>query len=357
MAPNRQPRMQTRRFRMHVMVRRKPALEETWKCLFHARENRIPSSQRPMAIRRLSAAFACFVFGISACRDPRPSPPPPEPSTTASAPAVSSAPVVASAPSALSSADEPPSSEPIGGIVRSPLVDDPPEACPTGGEYPQVISRKGNLVLCSAPGVEESLTTTGNDYFASFSPKRDMIVFLRAFGQMKVSLGGGDFATIHDNRVWLLSLKDRKEREIGRTTEKDACLSLSSPSWLDDTAILVQANGYEAATIHNLSLCLVDIKSRQIFQLARRTSCAIPITTGRFKGNLFVAPWDFHVGAGLSDWFGVVNRRGQRLRSFEDHPFRRDWNGDGNIMDEEMSPECMDLSAHQAELEKIMKTL
>jgi len=255
----------------------------------------------------------------------------------------------------LGSSDEPP--QPIGGIVRSPLVADPPEACPSGGEFPQVISRHGNLVLCSASGVEESLTTTGNDYFASLSPKRDTIVFLRAFGKMKVSLGGTDFVFIQDNRVWLLSLKDRKEREIGRASEKEACLSLSSPRWLDDTAILVQANGYEAATIHNLSLCLVDIKSRQIFLLARRTSCAIPITAGRFKGNLFVAPWDFRFGVGLSDWFGVVNRRGQRLRSFEDNPFERDWDGDGNITNEETSPECMDLSAHPAELEKIMKTL
>jgi hypothetical protein len=79
------------------------------------------------------------------------------------------------------------------------------------------------------------------------------------------------------------------------------------------------------------------------------------VTAGRYKGNLFVAPWDFKAGEGMSSWFGVVNRRGQRIHGFSDNPFLRDWNRDGEIVNEEMSPECLDLNAHQAEIEKIMR--
>lgn len=293
-----------------------------------------------------------MAFLLWGCRDPAPTPPPPIPSTNtsvvAAAPVAPSATVVASA--------EPPSDslEPIGGIVRSPLGPDAPLKCPTSGEFPQVISRDGNIVLCTGVGTEEVLTAGGKDGVPSLSPNRASVLFLRAFGDMKVSLGGGDFAIVQDNRVMVMNIKDRQARDVGRPSEDAACLSLSSPHWLDDAAILVQSNGYGMATIHNLSLCLVDVRTRQIFNIARRTSCALPITVGKYKGNLFVAPWNFRAGLGLSEWFGVVNRQGKQLRSFEDNPFVRDWNGDGYIQNEETSPECMDLSAHRADVEKIM---
>lgn len=277
-----------------------------------------------------------------------------EPTPSSSAPITSASSIASSAPVVSSvPANEPP--QPIGGILRSPLSPEPQAQCPTKGEFPQVIVREGNILLCLADGVQESLTTSGKDDTPSLSPKRDAVVFLRSVGMTNVSLGGGDSVSIHDNRVRLIRLKDRKEREIGRPSESQACLSLTGPKWLDDNAVLVQSNGYEAPTIHNLSACLIDVRLEKIFNIARRTSCAMLVTAGRFKGHLFVAPWNFKIGEGLSPWYGVVNRRGQRLHSFEDNPFERDWNGDGDIMNEETAPECLDLSAHRAEVEKIMR--
>ncbi len=301
-------------------------------------------------------AFGLVGTAIAAlgCRDPRPAPPSPIPSSVASV--ITSASVAPSASAMQSAAPTVDPSGPIGGIVRSPLGPDAPEKCPTSGEFPQVITRDGNIVLCASASEEEPLTTGSHDGAPLLSPKRDSVLFLRNFGQMKVSLGGGDFVSIHDNRVMVIELKGRKVQEVGRPSDNEACLSLSGPRWLDDAAILVQSNGYEAATIHNLSLCLVDVRTRQIVNIARRTGCAMPITVGKYKGNIFVAPWNFRVGEGLTSWFGVVNRRGKSLREFDENPFERDWNGDGNIMNEEMSPECMDLSAHREEVEKIMKS-
>lgn len=307
-----------------------------------------------MSLFRSALVLVCAAIAALGCRDPNQTLPSPIPSSVASV--ITSASVAPSAPAITSSASTDEAPEPIGGIVRSPLGPDAPEKCPTSGEFPQVITRAGNIVLCTSAGEEEPLTTEGHDGAPSLSPKRDSVLFLRNVGQMKVSVYREEFVSIHDNRVMVIDLKGRKVQEVGRPSDKEACLSLSGPRWLDDAAILVQSNGYEAATIHNLSLCLVDVRTRQIVNIARRTGCAIPITVGKYKGNIFVAPWNFRVGEGLSSWFGVVNRRGKSLREFEDNPFERDWNGDGNIMNEEMSPECMDLSVHREQVEKIMKS-
>lgn len=183
---------------------------------------------------------------------------------------------------------------------------------------------------------------------------------LNQVGKERIPLGKGpnsESVEIADNRIMLVDHAQGKEIEVAKNDEKAGCLSLWSPVLVDPKTILVQCMGYEAATIHNKSICLIDIPSKKMYLLGRRTHCALPITQGRYKGHFFVDAMDFKVGQGIWEAPRVVNRRGQALKDFLDHPFREDWDGDGMIQGPEMEAPCSDPPMPQDKLEALMKKM
>jgi hypothetical protein len=222
-----------------------------------------------------------------------------------------------------------------------------------------VAAHEGDIYLCKPSAAPRKLTTAGKDGSPSLAPDGRRVVFLRDAGKQRISLGDGpaDFVDIANNRVTLLDLESGELTEIGRNDEDEACMSLAAPRFVDAKTVIVTAYGYEAPTIHNLSVCLVDVPMRKLHMLGRRTRCAMPITVGPHKGRFYVSHMDFKVGQGIFDSPRIVDRKGRVVKLLPDNPFVRDWDGDGYIMNEETWPDCGDVPMPAAEVEAIMKKL
>lgn len=208
------------------------------------------------------------------------------------------------------------------------------------------------LADASAPLAEDS----GPD---AEQPQERYSVQLRKVGKQRFSLGKdpSDGVEIADNRIVFIDREQGTETEVGKNDEKAGCLSLWSPHLVDPKTILVECLGYEAQTIHNRSVCLIDIPSKKLHLLGRRTHCALPITKGRYKGHFFVDAMDFKIGQGIWDAPRIVTRTGRSVKELDENPFRGDWNGDGLIMDDEMNAPCVEPPLSKEKLEAIMKKL
>ncbi|MDI1477635.1 hypothetical protein [Polyangium sp. y55x31] len=231
--------------------------------------------------------------------------------------------------------------------------------CAASAGKTTVVEHERELFSCAPNAAPRKLTTGGKDWAPSLAADGKHVVFLRDAGTQRVRLGSGpnDFVDISDDRVMLLDLETGDLTEIGRNDEREGCLSLGPPQLVDAKTVIVAAHGYEVPTIHNLSVCLVDIPTRKLHLLGHRTRCALPITAGRHKGRFYVSHMDFKVGQGVYESNRLVDREGHIVKRLEDNPFIRDWNGDGHIMNEETYPECGDVPMPAAEVEAIMKKL
>jgi hypothetical protein len=189
------------------------------------------------------------------------------------------------------------------------------------------------------------------------SPDGQLEVFLKDEGREEVTVSPGETISIADLRVVVRHRDTGEEVEIGRNDEREGCLSLANPRFAFAEAVLVESHGFGAPTIHNFSICAVDVAERKIHLLARRTRCALPITAGRYRGSFFVNGADFRVGSGLVDAPRIVSRKGAVARKLSENPFVRDWNGDGFVTGDELQPECDEAPRHLAELEQVMEKL
>ena len=124
------------------------------------------------------------------------------------------------------------------------------------------IARAANRVAGQAPAL---------------SPDSKVVIFIRHVGKQDVCLSPTDTASIDDDRVMLLDLATAQPTQIATNSEASGCLSLAEPRFADATTAIVSAYGLGLATIHNLSVCVVDIPGHAIRLLGRRTTCALPI--------------------------------------------------------------------------------
>ena len=168
------------------------------------------------------------------------------------------------------------------------------------------IARAANRVAGQAPAL---------------SPDSKVVIFIRHVGKQDVCLSPTDTASIDDDRVMLLDLATAQPTQIATNSEASGCLSLAEPRFADATTAIVSAYGLGLATIHNLSVCVVDIPGHAIRLLGRRTTCALPITVGRYRGAFFVPAMDFVPGMGPIKNCRVVDRKGRVLRKFTEDPF------------------------------------
>jgi hypothetical protein len=228
--------------------------------------------------------------------------------------------------------------------------------CPAGARQVSVVNREGNLYLCGADGTQRQLTTGGNDSEVALSPDGKRGVFQRDAGKQQISLGGSGSVEIADNRVMLVELDGGRITEIARNDQRAGCLSLSWPRFAGADAVILQANGYEEATQGNESVCVVDIPSRTLHVIARRTRCTIFITAGRYRGSFYVSSAETSP-SGRRELTQLVDRYGKVVHRLSYNPFIKDWNGDGMVSGDEVMPECLDPPPPQAALEAIMKQL
>jgi hypothetical protein len=230
-------------------------------------------------------------------------------------------------------------------------------AAPCSGKARGVAGADGNLYLCEADGTSRPLTTGGTDMAGSLSPDGRRVAFLRAAGKERIPLGTSSIE-IADNRLMLLDLAHPEGAavEIARNDARAGCLSLASATFADDTAVIVEAHGYEQATVHNLSVCVADVPTRTLRLIGEGTRCTIFITTGRYRGDFYVSTLEIGDSGQLS-FTKIVDRHGRVVRRLSGNPFVADWNGDGVIQGDETMPECLDPPPPQAALEAIMKKL
>jgi hypothetical protein len=242
---------------------------------------------------------------------------------------------------------------PDGGPATASTADAGAALCAGGTR--RVVEVGGNLTLCEADGTSRPLTTSGHDEVGSLSPDGLRVVFLRMLGKQRIHVGKTPIE-IADNRVMILELASGATTEIARNDERAGCMSLWSPRFADDGAVILEAHGYEQPTVHNLSVCVADLRARALHVIGTGTRCTIFITTGRYRGDFYVST--IEIGAsGQVSLNKLVDRRGRVVKRFDGNPFAVDWNGDGLIQGDEQMPECMEPPPPQAALEAIMKKL
>jgi hypothetical protein len=219
----------------------------------------------------------------------------------------------------------------------------------------RVVEASGNLTLCEADGTSRPLTTGGQDEVGSLSPDGRRVVFLRMLGKQRIRVGTTSIE-IADNRVMVLDPASGAVTEVARNDARDGCLSLWNPRFADDGAVILEAHGYEQPTVHNLSVCVADLRARTLRVVGTGTRCTIFITAGRYRGSFYVSTLEIG-NAGQLSFTELVDRHGRVVRKLDGNPFAVDWNGDGAIQGDETMPECLDPPPPQAALEAIMKKL
>jgi hypothetical protein len=218
--------------------------------------------------------------------------------------------------------------------ASAPLVAEPPDAgaLPCVPEGPRRVSEiSGDLFLCEPGEAARRLTTDGQNFSPALAPDGRRVVFMRAAGKQRLSLGSSSFVEIHDNRVMLLDLRGGGPKEIAKNDERSGCTSLWSPWFADDGAIVVVSNGYEEATVHNHAVCALDLSARGLALLGRGTRCTIFISVGKYRGDFYVSTIEIHPTQGQIAPTKIVDRRGRVVRLLDGNPFIQDWNGDGAI--------------------------
>lgn len=195
----------------------------------------------------------------------------------------------------------------------------------------------GKIVLCRSDSTALRLTQTGRDSEPALSPDGTQVAFVRLAGKERIALSGGDSVEIRDARIITIEAKGAGEREVARNGE---CTSLGHPLWLDERHIAVHAHGYDVPTAHNKSVCFIDTATGKMKEIAESSLCVMPLRAGRFRGAAFVGGADFVAGGGTEGWFAVVSSSGKKLTTLEENPFVRDYNGDGDIRNEERDAGC-----------------
>lgn len=268
-------------------------------------------------------------------------------------------PIVALAPSSEQAARRlPPSAEASAVASAVASVEEAPRLPPCEPSVAGARVHRGDVVLC-APGQNwEQLTHHGKATSVALSPSGKLALYVRSEGVEKVSLGSGDGVEIPDMRYAQIDLARRSEREVARNDpDKSGCMSLWGITFVDDAYALVHADGYGVPNVHNHSVCGVDLARGKLVMLGRRSTCAVPLTAGRYRGMVWVTGFDFKVGQGLSDWQGVVDRQGRRVRAFDPDPFVIDRNHDGNLEDSERDGLCANPLPDPAAMEAIQRKL
>lgn len=163
------------------------------------------------------------------------------------------------------------------------------------------------------------------------------MAFVRLAGKERLSLSGGDSVEIRDARIVTIEATGTGEREIARN---GACTSLGHPLWLDENHLAVHAHGYDVPTAHNKSVCFIDTVTGNMKEIAESSLCVMPLRAGKFRGAAFVSGARFIVGVGHEGWFAIVSASGKMLKTLDENPFVRDYDGNGSIRDEERDAGC-----------------
>lgn len=273
--------------------------------------------------------------------------------------------------------------EPVGASVKTPVAwvklpaakqkpePAPPPPTPVAPKpcdgvdaaTPEVVVHEADAWLCRPGAAAEQLTTTGDVLSAALSPNRARVALVRHLGKVKARLGGVGFqaapaddaeaSEIDDDRIYLLDLTSApattppevgdagadaaptRARELVEVAKNGVCLSLGAPDFAFDDGLVVPSYGYGGGTIHNRFVCFVDLKTKRTTMLGQHTTCSVVIRKGRYAGALFVPRARFKVAGGLIDDLVVIDRRGVVLRSFDEHPFKVDLDGDGEVAQDE----------------------
>lgn len=186
-----------------------------------------------------------------------------------------------------------------------------------------VIAKDGNLYRCRESALRQ-LTHEGKDEAPTLSPDGKRVAFLRRLGEESPR----DGLPLPDNRVMLLELDSHRTTEIGKNS---VCVSLWSPKFAFDDAVLVESYGFAEAAARSRSVCAIDLTTKKMSLLSRGTLCALPVTAGRYRGNFLVPESSEGNVAVEKHW--VVDKAGVVVRRFPNNPLAEVWSACDELRD------------------------